>query len=130
MHLHNVSVAVGTLFIGALMAGPASAQDAMAVAGNHYKVLVDNDQVRVVECTLAPGDKDPVHTHPANWYYITKPGTLKAVYADGKVVTEEGKMGDSGWQEAEGPHTAENVGTTTLQFILVEVKSAARNLKK
>lgn len=129
MHLRNMTVAAGILCLGAF-ASPASAQDVMAVAAKHYKVLVDNEYVRVVECTLPPGEKDPVHTHPANWYYITKAGKMKVVYSDGKVVMEDGKVGDSGWSEAEAPHTSENVGTTTLGFILVEVKSAAHSSKK
>ena len=34
------------------------------------------------------------------------------------------RMGESAWMDGEEPHTAENVGKTTLQYILVEVKSA------
>jgi quercetin dioxygenase-like cupin family protein len=105
--------------------GAARAQDVMKAAPEHYKVRVDNAHVRVVENTLGPGEKDAMHTHPAGWYYVTKPGTMKVVFADGKVETWEAKAGEAGWMEAEGPHTSENVGSTTMGFILVEVKSAA-----
>jgi oxalate decarboxylase/phosphoglucose isomerase-like protein (cupin superfamily) len=66
-----------------------------------------------------------MHTHPAGWYYVTKPGTMKVSHADGKVQMWEAKEGEAGWMEAEGPHTSENVGKTTMGYILVEVKSAA-----
>jgi quercetin dioxygenase-like cupin family protein len=102
------------------------AQDVMKAAPNHYKVRVENEHVRVVENTLAPGEKDPVHTHAAGWYYVTKPGKMKVTHADGKSEIWEAKEGEAGWMEAEGPHTSENVGTTTMGFILVEVKSAAK----
>ena len=102
------------------------AQDVMVVAANHYKVLVDNHSVRVVENTLGPGEKDPMHSHPAGWYYVTKPGKMRVVHEDGKAVVWDAKAGEAGWMEAEGPHTSENIGATTMGFVLVEVKSAAK----
>jgi quercetin dioxygenase-like cupin family protein len=116
-----LAVAIG--IIGC--AGVGRTQDVMKVAPEHYKVRVENDHVRVVENTLAPGEKDGMHTHPAAWYYVTKPGTMKVVFATGKVATWEAKEGEAGWMEAEGPHTSENIGKTTMAYILVEVKSAA-----
>jgi quercetin dioxygenase-like cupin family protein len=109
-----------------LLAAPvALAQDALKAAPDHYKVLVDNAQVRVIQNTLKPGEKDGTHTHPAGWFYVTQGGKMKVVAADGKVEMWEPKTGDSGWMEAEGKHTSENVGTAPMSFILVEVKSAA-----
>ena len=107
-------------------AATAFAQDVMKVAAEHYKVKVDNAHVRVVENILAPGEKDAMHTHPAGWFYVTIPGTMKIVFANGKTDTWEAKAGESGWMEAEGPHTSENVGKTTLGYVLVEVKSAEK----
>ena len=108
------------------LATPGSAQDVMSVAPSHYKVRVDNAHVRVVENTLAPGEKDPMHTHAAGWYYVTKPGKMKIVHADGKSEVWDAKEGEAGWMEAEAPHSSENVGNTTMGFVLVEVKSAAQ----
>jgi len=118
-------VSLGLAFT--LVAAPRMrAQDAAVVASDHYKVLVDNEYVRVVENTLKPGEKDATHTHPAGWYYVTKPGTMKVVHAGGKVQTWQAKAGEQGWMQAEGPHTSENVGDTTMGFVLVEVKAAAK----
>ena len=113
------------LFAFVLGAASARAQDVAVVAKDHYKVLVDNAYVRVVENTLKPGEKDPMHTHPAGWFYVTQPGTMKVVHSGGKVQMWAAKAGEKGWSEAEGPHTSENVGTTTMGFVLVEVKGAA-----
>lgn len=109
-----------------LLALSLSAQDALKAAPDHYKVRVENAHVRVIENVLAPGQKDGTHTHPAGWYYVTRPGKMRVVHADGKVEIWEAKEGEAGWMEAEGPHTSENIGTTTMGFILVEVKSAAK----
>jgi mannose-6-phosphate isomerase-like protein (cupin superfamily) len=107
--------------------GSARAQDAVKVAPDHYKVKVDNEHVRVIENILKPGEKDATHTHPAGWYYVTQPGKMKVVHADGKTEIWEAKPGEAGWMNAEGPHTSENVGETTLAYILVEVKSAQKS---
>jgi beta-alanine degradation protein BauB len=109
----------------ALLAPSAHAQDVMAVAKNHYRVLVDNERVRVVENTLQPGEKDPMHTHPAGWYYVTRPGTMKVVFADGHMESWAPKAGESGWSAAEPPHTSENVGNALMSYVLVELKSPA-----
>ncbi|HYX19889.1 MAG TPA: hypothetical protein VFA98_03495 [Thermoanaerobaculia bacterium] len=121
--MRKTLVAVGVGLFAVAIHAPA--QDVMAVASDHYRVLVDNADARVVENTLAPGEKDPTHTHPAGWYYVTKPGKMKVVHAGGKSEIWEAKAGEQGWMAAEGPHTSENVGPTTLAYVLVEVKSAA-----
>ena len=119
------------LIVGScLLAGMARAQDVMSAAAQHYRVLVDNEHVRVVECTLKPGEKDAWHTHAAGWFYVTKGGKMKVTYADGKTVIQEGTTGESQWSPAEAPHTSENIGTSEIGFILVEVKSAAGPTKK
>lgn len=109
----------------ALAARPLQAQDVMLVAKEHYKVLVDNENVRVVENTLKPGEKDARHTHPAGWYIVTKGGRMQVVFANGKKEMWEPKTGESGWSPAEDAHTSENVGTAPMTYILVEIKHPA-----
>jgi quercetin dioxygenase-like cupin family protein len=116
--------------ISCLIPGVSNAQDVMVVAKDHYKLLVDNDHVRVVQCTLKPGEKDVMHTHPSNYYFVTQGGKMKVTTAEGKTEMMEMKTGESGWENAEGPHTSENVGKKTLSFILVEVKSAPKEPPK
>ena len=115
-----ISVAAGLL----ALAGSAFAQDVLKVSPATNKLLVDNQYVRVLESTFRPGAREPLHTHPAGWYYVTRAGTLKVTYASGKVEMWTPKVGEQAWMEGEEAHTAENVGKTILQFILVEVKAA------
>lgn len=115
----------GAGIAAAALAPSARAQDVVAVAPTHTRVLVENAQVRVIESTLPPGAKDPFHTHPAGWYYVTRPGTMKVVYADGRKETWAPKAGESGWLPGEAAHTSENVGREPMSFVLVEVKAAA-----
>ena len=87
-------------------------------------MLVENQYVRVLQATFKPGAKEPMHTHPAGWYYVTKAGTLKVTYASGKVETWTPKVGEQAWRDGEEPHSAENTGKATVQYLMVEVKGA------
>jgi quercetin dioxygenase-like cupin family protein len=109
-----------------LLAGPAQAQDVMKAAPEHYRVLVENEYVRVVQNTLAPGEKDALHTHPTGWYYVTQPGRMRVVSRSGRTDLWAPAAGEAGWSRAEGPHTSENVGDTPMSYVLIEVKAAAR----
>ena len=40
-------------------------EDAVKVAPHAYKVVLENDKVRVLESRMKPGDKTEMHGHPA-----------------------------------------------------------------
>ena len=40
-----------------------AALDALIAAPAHHTLLFENDQVRVLDTFIAPGDRTPVHTH-------------------------------------------------------------------
>ncbi len=119
--LKNTLLVIGTLL---LVTGSALAQDVAKVSPATSKVLLENEHVRVILATFEPGAKEGLHTHPASYYYVTMPGKLKVSYSDGKVEIWEPKVGEQDWMDGEAPHTAENIGSTVLQYLLVEVKSA------
>ena len=39
--------------------------DAVKIAPNAYKVVFENDRVRVLESRMSPGSKSEMHSHPA-----------------------------------------------------------------
>src|ERR1700757_3814014 len=43
----------------------ALAQDVVKVAPEQFKVVLENEHVRVLEFRMKPGDKEAMHTHPA-----------------------------------------------------------------
>ena len=83
------------LALSCLAATSAFAQDVLQAAPDHYKVRVDNADVRVIENVLKPGEKDAMHTHPAGWYYVTQPGKMKVVRADGSTEIWDAKAGEA-----------------------------------
>ena len=109
-------------FVLALVA-PASAQDAAKVNGKYITVKLDNARVRVFESTLAPGDREQMHSHPASVVYIITGGVVRNHTPDGKTSEATLKAGDVMYREPL-THWAENIGTTTIRLTVTELKPA------
>ena len=112
--------ASGPLFMTA--AGDSQSLDPVVVNAEMEHVTLENSHVRVIEGVLQPGDREQLHSHPAFVTYIVSGSTIRNHFADGKVVEGELKSGDALWREPQ-THWIENIGTTTLHFILVELKN-------
>jgi quercetin dioxygenase-like cupin family protein len=105
----------------ALSAIPALAQDPAAVNPNTVTVKLDNPHVRVLDSVLKPGQKEQLHSHPASLIYVIEGGKIRNHTSDGKVTDAELLAGATIYREPL-THWAENIGTTTLHLILVELK--------
>jgi quercetin dioxygenase-like cupin family protein len=101
-----------------------SAQDPAAVNSKTIKVKFENERVRVLEAELPPGVKEQVHSHPAYVIYVLAGGKVRNYGADGKTTEAELKTGEVLYREPL-THAAENIGSTTMHFVLVELKAAA-----
>jgi len=118
----------GVLCLATTMAlgGSASqlaAIDPVTVSAEKYQVLLDNPHVRVVEYTIAPGEKDQWHTHPAKVSYVVTGGTLRITMDDGRSFVADEKAGEASWMDPLPKHFAENIGKSTVKIVLVEVKA-------
>lgn len=98
--------------------------DAVSVSPEKYTVRLENEQVRVVEYEIAPGQVEAWHTHPARVMYVISPGTLRVTAEDGTSRIANPQSGAVTWTEALGVHRGENIGESTVRVLLVEVKSA------
>jgi beta-alanine degradation protein BauB len=99
----------------------AKADDLAKVMPDDVKVIVDNDQVRVLEILHKPGAKEPMHSHPAYVAVFLSPTRLKVTTPDGKTVEKDRKAGETLWSEAV-THTVENIGTADQHVIVIELK--------
>jgi len=107
----------------ALLAISVSAQDPAVVNAKTVKVKFENDRVRVLEAELPPGTKEQVHSHPACVIYAVAGGKVRNYAADGKTTESELKTGEVLYREPL-THAAENIGSTTMHLILVELKTS------
>jgi quercetin dioxygenase-like cupin family protein len=109
----------------ALTAPIALAQDPVKVDAKHYKVMFENDQVRVLKIHYNPKEKSVMHEHPAGVAVFLNTSKAKFTLGDGTSTTDAGgKAGSIRFAEA-GKHLPENIGTTALDVVLVELKGNA-----
>ncbi len=106
------------------LAARAMAQDPVPLYPNNYKVLLENDRVRVMEFTLRKGDTEDFHSHPAAVTYVLTPLKIKFTFPDGKTVIRETRAGDVLYGEAV-THSPLNIGDTDARGIIVEMKTPA-----
>ena len=100
------------------------AQDPVKAASNVYKkILLENDQVRVLQVEFAPGDIAPWHEHPNHVLYVLTDGKIEITDKGKPPMVAELKAGDVMFMPAV-THMAKNIGTTTLKLIVTELKSA------
>lgn len=114
-----MGVTLGSLFM--TTATTASAQDPAVVNAKTIHVTLENSRVRVLEATLQPGDKEAMHSHPAYVVYVIAGGKIRNHSVDGKASDGELVTGTSIYREPL-THWAENIGTTPIHLILVELK--------
>ncbi len=64
------------------------ALDAVAAAPKHHKVLFENENLRVLEVTLASDDEEPVHHHrwPSVFVFDQVQGPVHDIAPDGTVL--------------------------------------------
>jgi len=100
------------------------AQDVMKVAGGPetHKVLLDNDQLRMLDFRIQPGQKVAMHSHPPYTAYCMTDCKLKFTAPDGTSQIVEPKAGTAIWRGGETKHAAENVGTSECHLVQTELK--------
>ena len=99
-----------------------TAQDAAVANPKTVHVKLENENVRVLEAELPPGTKENVHAHPASVIYVLSGGRIRNHSADGTATERDLKSGDTIYRDPMR-HWSENIGTTTVHLILVELKA-------
>jgi quercetin dioxygenase-like cupin family protein len=97
------------------------AEDATKVAPHVYKVVFENDQIRVLEVTMDPGARSEMHSHPDYYAYLLSEGKVRFTTETGESDELELPAGVGMWREAEA-HATENIGGTTVRALFVEPK--------
>ena len=95
--------------------------DAIAVAPDHYKVVEDNDRVRILEFKGGPGTKTEMHSHPAVVAVIISGDKFKFTSPGGQSMELELGAGTAMYQDA-ADHATENTGDSDAHVIIIELK--------
>lgn len=115
-----------TIAVVCLTGALAWAQDPVKVAGGQYRLIAENEDVRLLAVDVAPGAKTVMHSHPDLMAVMLQPGVTKWTMPDGKSVQSapDAKRGTVMALDAQ-THISENVGKTTLRAVLIEFKKPA-----
>ena len=106
--------------------------DAMSAAPDHHDVLLENDQVRILDTNIRPGERTPLHSHiwPAALYVLSWSDFIRRDEA-GNVLVDSRNMdprpapGEALWLPPLAPHSIENIGDADLHIVAVELKTAS-----
>jgi hypothetical protein len=102
--------------------------DAPQAAPASHRVLLDNDQVRVLEVVIEPGTREPEHTHRAvSVMIVDEPARIRYYEGDALRFESPARSGSTPgvrvrWMEPEGPHSVENIDERRYHAIRVELK--------
>jgi quercetin dioxygenase-like cupin family protein len=105
------------------------ALDATVAAPQNHKVVLENERVRVLEVTVQPGEREPVHGH--KWpsvMYVMAEDLIRDYDSEGKLLydssTDKARMTTpyTIWMPPQAPHSVENMSKTPLRLLRVELK--------
>ncbi len=130
---NSPSVVMGVLipaFVLIFAGGTLRAQDPVKVAPNNFRVLLENERVRVLDFRSKSGVKIGMHSHPAYLaYVISGSGKSRFTSPDGKATERPSNIGQAFWRDAE-THTSEYIGAGEIHVVLVELKGQAPSQQK
>ncbi len=104
------------------------ALDGVAVAPANHKVIFENEEVRVLETTIAVGEVTPLHTHlaPTEMYVLSGSHFIRRDEAGATMVdtraTPDFVLPKVLYSASTPRHTIENTGSDDLVVIGVELK--------
>lgn len=85
-----------------------------------YRVVLENDRVRVLEYRDRPGDRTAPHRHPDS-VMVTLGSFSRRIAAGGREVRVDLSAGEARWVAAQ-EHSGENIGDTPSHAFFVELK--------
>ena len=112
------------LLLACALGSPASAQDAARMQPRSYRVVLENDKVRVLEFIARPGMGVcgvGVHSHPGHVTVLLTDAKVR-VTQNGQTKIVQGKAGDAFW-EPPVTHEVENYGGADVRSLIIEVKT-------
>jgi quercetin dioxygenase-like cupin family protein len=115
-------LALGCVLAFGVAPGAGRAQDPVELYPDNYRVLFENERVRVLDFRLAKGAREQAHQHPEHVAVFLADFTIRFTLPDGSTALREGHPGVAAHS---GPvtHASENIGETDAHGILVELKT-------
>ena len=100
------------------------ADDPTRTDPDKYKVIFENERVRVLEYRDEPGQATSPHRHPDSVMYTLSTFDRRLVGEGGESRDVTLEAGEVRWLDAQ-VHSGENVGSTPTHVLFVELKGSA-----
>ena len=100
------------------------AEDPTHTDPDKYRVVFENELVRVLDYLDHPGDRTTFHGHPDSVMYTLSDFRRRLYAADGSTREVELSAGTTAWLPAQG-HAGHNIGDTDTHVVFVELKTAS-----
>jgi len=99
-------------------------QDAVKLDPKHYRVELENKQVRVLRIRYGPGEKSVMHWHPASIGVHLTDAHVRFTFPDDKTEEVRVKAGEVLSYPA-GEHLPENMSDQPLEIVFFEFREKA-----
>jgi hypothetical protein len=106
-------------------------KDAMRASTRNHHLLFENEEVRILEVTIKPGEKEDFHTHKWKSVFIVDSladmryfGPKAEIQYERKAPPPDVYRTSVTWKEPEGLHAIENLSSTqAIHGIRIEIKN-------
>ena len=118
--------------VAAMSVLAAAAQDPLTLLPDNYKLVFQNDEVKVIRAHYGPHEKVPVHDHPAYptvFVYLDSSGAVRIDHQEAgaapvSITRSPTVMGSYRIAPALAErHSIENLGDTSSDFLRIELKT-------
>jgi quercetin dioxygenase-like cupin family protein len=100
-----------------------ASRDPVVTDGDKYKVLLENERVRVLEYRDSPGQRTSPHYHPDYVLCALSAFKRKLTLSEGRTGIREFQPGQVAWGKGQS-HIGENIGGTPTHVLIIELKPA------
>jgi hypothetical protein len=99
-----------------------TAEHSTVASPDVYKIIAENDVLRVIMATWEPGQKDNLHSHPTFAVYAITDVNGQLERPDGSISEVVGPAGTIMVRDADLAHTFQNLSDVPCQILIVEHK--------
>jgi hypothetical protein len=98
-----------------------TSRDPVVTDGDKYKVVLENERVRVLEYRDSSGQRTSPHYHPDYVLCALSSFRRRFTLSGGRSAVRDVRAGDVAWGQAQS-HIGENIGDTDTHVLIVELK--------
>jgi len=92
------------------------------VSTDVYETLLENEYVKILKVSFAPGQSDHMHDHYPSTFHVFDGGKIRVTLPDGSVNERDIPSGFTGHNEKGVRHQVTNIGDKSINILLIEHK--------